>query len=866
MTEHNKRAQDELSRTAALLRNVIDTSRDLIFVKDTQLRTILCNRTFAEALGREREELYGKTDIENGWDPELVRGNPEKGIRGFEVDDRAALEGKTVHNPCDPAIVAGETRIFDTVKTPMRDEAGTIIGVLGIARDITERRLAEETLRESEQRFKYLFERAPVGIYQTTPDGCFLLANPKAMELLGYSSVDELAAADLNRDALEAGYSRTGFKACVESAGEIEGREAVWHRSGGSSIVLRENARAVRGPDGSILFYEGTLEDVTAENQADRARQEAKDAAERANQAKSEFLARMSHESRTPLNALIGLGGLLLDTGLDREQREFADTVRISGEALLQVINDILDFSKIEAGKLGLECIDFDLLKSLEETIGVLSPWIERKGLELAYQVDRGVPTDLRGDPGRLRQILLNLGGNAVKFTERGRVFIRVALEKESDTHSTLRFTVTDTGIGIPSGRSGSLFESFSQVDTSSTRRYGGTGLGLAICKQLTELMGGEIGLESEQGKGSTFWFTAVLERQPRDRRVPRVPPVDLQGKRDLADARRRKERILVADDDAGGQMVARLMLRALGFSADCVGSGKEALAALETIPYDLIFMDCQMPEMDGYQATAEIRRREGEYRHTPIVAMTAGAMTGDREKCLEAGMDDYISKPISPLSLAAVSELWLPATKPIEPPELRGPIGRASGDSVHGEDPAAGARRPAGRIRRETQAAQAAALAASRDKEELVRAQAVRLEEQVEESTRELDASRRLLQIIVDGSQDEIIMVDTDFRVKLANKAARDKNRHNLGGSDVVGLTCHQLRHGLDLLCSRVGHSCPLEQNDWASGPTTVVHEVVGGDGETRVLETVGAPLWEDGTLTGIVETSRDITERTRT
>ncbi len=803
-----KQTEKSLRDSEALYHSLVESLPVCLFRKDRQGRFTFANRPFCAELDLSLDELVGKTD-KDLYPPAMA----EK----YMADDRRVMESGQVFEAVEEHIGSdGGTSYVSVLKVPLRDSGQEVIGMQGIFWDVTPRLRAEEALRQakhlaedSEKRTRLIVDSAYDAYVAMDAGGHIIDWNRQAELTFGWPR--EEAVARLLHELIIPPSYRAGHVAGLRhflatGEGPLLNRRIEFSalRRDGSEFPVEMTISPIRY--GSEWIFSAFLHDITERKQAEAELRLARDAAEAASQAKSEFLANMSHEIRTPMNAIIGLTELLLDMPQSAEQRDYLETVKKSADALLSVINDILDFSKIEAGKLELDYSPFDLRESLGDMLNTLAVRAHQKGLELACHIAPEVPDTVIGDPVRLRQILLNLVGNAIKFTERGEVVVDVQMQGSgvrdqgsgdgsrildprplTPDSCLLHFSVRDTGIGIAADKQTMIFEAFAQADGSTTRRYGGTGLGLAISSRLVQRMGGRIWVESDLGQGSTFHFTArfarhdgALERAKRqepsrlrglsvlvvddnatnrfilaetltqwqmrpstvenaaaalevlesahragepfalvllDAHMPEVDGFmlaerihkhpDLTGATVMMlssacqslemhrcqelglaayltkpikqaelyrailaalgspEARPkpppappprtgRALRVLLAEDNLVNQMLAVRLLEKQGHSVVVAANGREAVEAVQRQPFDLVLMDVQMPEMDGFEATAAIRQGErGSGRHLPILAMTAYAMKGDRERCLDSGMDGYVSKPIQP------RELW---------------------------------------------------------------------------------------------------------------------------------------------------------------------------------------------------------------
>ncbi len=643
------------------------------------------NRSECKLRGLAESELLGLHCAE--LIPALDRGRYRKQIE-------RKMAGQTVLTPYQREHTRpdGSPVTVDVHEHLLLNSSGVVIGMRMASIDVTGRKHSENAAYRNATELRALFQAFPDLFLRLDRNGAVLdaQAGKSADSLL---SAEKFAGGNL-QDLLPEGaleHVRSAQEK-VRKTGAVEVVEfSIEDRLGQQTYEMRvlplnwdEWIAIVRNIT-TRKSNERRLKDVAQElEQKNQELETALATAREATRTKSRFLANMSHEIRTPINGVLGMADFLLGTQLDAEQREYAETIQRSAGSLTSLINDILDFSSIEARTLRLDRVVFSLQAVIQQVAAEFAPQAGAKGIDFASSIAPNVPDAVTGDPARLRQVLSNLLGNAVKFTERGRIELAAELVSHSRDELRLRFTVSDTGIGIPASDRDRLFETFTQADDSNTRKYGGTGLGLAISKQLVELLGGEIGVESEPGAGSRFWFTASLENAATSEAAPRAltplarpaPKASVQtsvnaarkiapaasSATSLNRATTQSMRILLAEDNEINQRITLRLLQKLGLSADAVVNGRQAVEALEKQKYDLVLMDCQMPDMDGFEATAVIRSREGTSRHQTICALTANAMAGDRERCLAAGMDDYISKPVGLEKLRDALVRWIPS------------------------------------------------------------------------------------------------------------------------------------------------------------------------------------------------------------
>lgn len=605
----------------------------IVSITDTSGVIVYANDRFCEISGYQRAELIGSNHriIKSGIHPPTL----------YRDMWGAITLGHVWHGEICNRAKSGKLYWVSATIVPLLGADGQPEQYIGIRTDISDRKRMEAELSEQLDLVEGLIEAIPLPVYIKNTEGRYMRFN-RAFELFFGAERDKFIGKTL-RDLLTAEDALIHIEKDAEllALGGSQTYEALVHGRNGSSHDTIYRKAALTRRDGSIYGLLGTIIDITERKKAEADMQQAKEAAEAASQAKSDFLANMSHEIRTPMNGIIGMTDLALDTALTEEQREFLGIVKSSAESLLTIINDILDFSKIEAGKLLVEKISFDLHRVVAETLKTLSLRAHEKNIELVFEIMPDVPRHVLGDPSRLRQVLVNLIGNAIKFTTSGEIAVRAELTATNAKQPTVQFSVRDTGVGIAPEKQQSIFEAFTQEDTSTTRKFGGTGLGLSISRRLVELMNGRIWLESQLGKGSTFYFALKLQ-------LDMAPPEASSNHIELRELQRTLD-ILLVEDHLINQKLALTLLEKWGHRTTLAGNGQEAIALVAKHDFDLILMDVHMPVMSGIEATREIRAREAKagLPRTPIIAMTAAAMQSDREACIAGGMDDYLSKPV---------------------------------------------------------------------------------------------------------------------------------------------------------------------------------------------------------------------------
>lgn len=660
ITERKKR-EEELRVNEERFRLLTENARDVIY--RLRLRP-----------EKRYEYVSPATTQMTGFTPEEHYADPDLWVRLVHPDDQPLLE-ELMAGKCDfskPAVLRwirkdGQVTWTEQQNVPVYDSKGDLVALEGVVRDFTRRREIEEVLRESEEKYRVLVENISDVVFSVDTLGRLTYISPSVERIAGYTA-SEIMGKPFNDLIHLEDLPGLIYKMERSLAGFSEPHEfRIFDKKG--NILYGRTSVSVKKEGERTVGLTGVIADITKRKMAEIELEKAKEEAEAASRAKSEFLANISHELRTPLYSIIGMTDLILDTPLNDEQKEFAAIIQDSAGLLLEIINNILDYSKAEAGKVTLEEKNFSLSSVVNSVIGILRARAQKKKLILKTLFAPGIPPLLCGDPLHLRQILLNLAGNAVKFTDKGEVVIRVNVKAIEGTRVTLLFEVNDTGIGLPEGETEKLFLPFIQADGSTTRLYGGTGLGLAIVKQLVELMDGQIGVISKKGKGSTFWFTVRVKLGEYSKEVydiqkqPCLHRLDGAGLKDRSPAvfPGARKLILLAEDNPVNQKLALLQLSKLSHAAHTAKNGREAVEAALDTPYDLIFMDCQMPVMDGFEAVRIIRAAESKKgTHTPIIALTAHSSEENIKRCLDAGMDDCLNKPVTLKQFQQKIEHWL--------------------------------------------------------------------------------------------------------------------------------------------------------------------------------------------------------------
>jgi len=660
------------------LASVFNAVTNGLLVFDAAGNIIECNAAASRMLGRAAARGAGQ------WE-----GVHEDGRR-FSAPEHPVAQALVSGQPVRDVVMGvsgagGETCWLSVNVEPLREERGPGSMLVASLTDITYRKRSEDALRQGEQRLQEIIQMMPIGLFIKDKDSRMILMNRACEQQFGYS-FDELNNGDYT--VFHAPEEAAAFRArdleAFAGRSLIDFEETIWNPSLGQARQLRTFKKPVYDAHGAPAYLIGMAIDISDSKANERALrelnehleervaqrtaqlEEARQQAEEASAAKGQFLAKMSHEIRTPMNGVIGMAYLALKTELEPRQRDYLEKIRFAGEHLLRIIDDILDISKIEAGKLEIEDVDFSLDHVIQTLTTVVAPKAASRGLRLTFELDPALAPVLRGDPLRLGQVLINYVNNAIKFSEQGSIEVSVKQLLADEEACLLRFEVRDHGIGLSEAEQGKLFQAFQQADTTITREYGGTGLGLAICKQLAQLMGGEVGVESAPGAGSTFWFTARLGVSPRGlpdviNEVNAAAAALLDSARSSAAMSALKDaRILLVEDNTFNQQIALEMLEEAGSSVCLANNGAEALDLLHQADFDCVLMDVQMPLMDGLEATRRIRA-DPALAATRVLAMTATATKDDRERCLQAGMDDFIAKPIQPALMYQKIASWLP-------------------------------------------------------------------------------------------------------------------------------------------------------------------------------------------------------------